>query len=479
MKYERFQQSIDRCLSSVELRPELRSEILKKCSLAADPAPKRTFRKVIFLRKFVACVAVLCIVFATGLICVASGLPLHLPLMRLGSEIAMMLTPNTTSISNGIEMNVVAAMSDQEEIVVYLTLRDTEQKGRLDDTLQLVDFSTESTRLGQEAERVFSHAEVLWYDPQTQTATLRLIGQGLHGIENSKFSLSVRALLAGREEYSSIATGYTLADVCAFNPLPTVSYPADVSSYSTSGLLSEKLSDLVEQGKMPVLNKNEQAPFSVAQFPWFEVENIAVVDNFLHVRVAYDQDMGRFNQLYLQLGKNDKNDDAAVLETSELSMDIAYYEPDDQHRYPALQEQIIAIPGEMLYQDIGIFADVITYDQYLEGSWDATFEIENAQEYSVTQECSIDMDTWTIDRVTISPIGVSVSGKGELLAYSVAPNIIVKRVDGSTIECNSSSVTTNEDSILFKNIFETPLKTEDIECVIINDVSLSFFNAES
>ena len=477
MKNERFQQSIDRCLSSVELRPELRNKILEQCFPAAAHTKKATYSKTALFRRCIACAAVFCIILATGLICVASGLPFQVSLSRLSGEIAMMLTPvNTTSYSNGIEMNVLAAMSDQEVVVVYLTLRDTEQKHRLDGTVQLIDFSTECTRLGHASESVFSHTEVLWYDEQTQTATIRLTGQGMRGIENSKFSLSLHALLAGRNEFFSVPTGHTLSDVRAFNPLPTVSYPSSIPSYDCSGLLSEKLSELVEQGKMPVLNKSSAASFTVADFPWFSIENIAVLDNFLHVRISYDQNMGRFNQLFVRLGEKGSEN---LFETSELSMDLEYYQPDEFHCYPSIQEQVIAIPGEKLYQDVEIHADVVTYDHYIEGEWNATFQIENAQEHSVSQTCSIDMGTWKINDVTISPIGVSVSATGELFAHSTSPDIIVTRTDGSVIECNSSSMTTDGKNILFKDIFETPLKTKEIAYVTINDVELCFLDTES
>ncbi len=464
MKTEEFRQLIDRRLSSIEIDSQMRQKILQQCTLTAATKPT-CFRKNI-IKKVTACTAICSIVISTAFICIAASPPLQTTLARLGNEVTMLLEPiDTVSNSNGIEMDVLAAMSDEDMVVVYLTLQDTQKQNRVDDTIQIIDFATKSQRLAK-SELLFSNINVLWYDEQTQTATLRLIGQSMHGVKNSKISLDIHSFLSGKSYGSMISTNYTLADVLAYNPNPSVSYPSKIDSYSCSGDLMEQLEKTVNMGKMPVLSKNSEVPITIPNFSWFEIENMAVLNNMLHTRVAYDRNMGRFKLM-------DTNSHKEV-EPSQLTLQLETFNPDDTHYYTAIEEQILTIPENCLFENIEIWGNVISYNNYVEGNWNTTFKIEDAKTKSKTVNCHIEMNPWIVNKIEISPIGLTIYGEGEMLSDSSPVSIEIYQKDGSLVEYNGSSSSVEKNFIKLKQIFETPIDIDTIDRVVIDENVIQF-----
>ena len=271
--------------------------------------------------------------------------------------------------------------------------------------------------------------------------------------------------LSGKSYSPMILINYTLADVLSFNSNPTIHYPSRIDSYSCSGELMEQLDEMVATGTMPVLSQNLKKPITIPEFSWFEIQNIAIIDNMLHTHIAYDENMGRFNQFALKLMHVNSHEE---IESSQLNLQLETFCPDDTHCYTAIEEQIITIPEKSDYENIEPFASIISYNQYIEGNWNTTFRIEDAKTKGKTVNCNIEVDSWMIDTIEISPIGLTVYGKGEVITDSDLVSIEVYKKDGSVIECSGSSCSVEENFVKLKKIFETPINIDTIDKVVIN-----------
>ena len=88
-------------------------------------------------------------------------------LEHMGGDLRQLLQPiNKMAADNGIQMDVVAAVNDGHTAVVYLTLQDMENKGRIDNTTRLTEVTANSGFGGFERQ--------VHYDTETGAATFRL-----------------------------------------------------------------------------------------------------------------------------------------------------------------------------------------------------------------------------------------------------------------------------------------------------------------
>ncbi|MEG0617004.1 MAG: hypothetical protein RR508_05485, partial [Oscillospiraceae bacterium] len=81
--------------------------------------------------------------------------------------------------------------------------------------------------------------------------------------------------------------------------------------------------------------------------------------------------------------------------------------------------------------------------------------------------------------VRVSPIGVTLIGRGQMYDYSLSPTVTVTRFDGSELNfCSSSCICENgEDGIeqiVIKNIFSSPVSVDEIASVKINNIDIPF-----
>lgn len=467
-----FKDSIDRRLSAVQMDQQLRSRILDSCRPVAVSSPPAGRRRWGLVRRGVAVAAACAVIFSTSLVCIAANRPLRDSLSRLGDDVLLMLQPiNTVSESSGIRMEVLAAMNDDDIAVIYLTLQDTEKLGRLDDSIELQSFTVQ-VQNGAGEETLFSNTDVLWYDEETQTATLQLTSQAVEVIAGHKLSLNVRSLLSGRSDYTNVETGYTLADIARANPMPALLYPQALTSYSTWGPLSEQFSQRLDRNEVPVLSPLAD-PVQLEELPWLTINNAAIVDNLFHIQLAYDDDMGRFNRVNAMLTDPQGN----AYDVSGMQLTLQSTRPDPFHEYISREEQILVIPGEALYDQVQVRANVVTYEHYLEGRWDATFCLQDADDSLRRFTCDLDMNPWRVNEITLSPIGVTVYGEGEMYAYSDSPEVEVYLKDGSLAETSggfsSSSMSEGKETHLSKVLFSSPIAMEDVARLVVNGEEFS------
>lgn len=469
MSENNFKDSMDRRLQSVVLRPELRQSILEQCQPAAQPEKARCIPWRRVLRQTAAVAAAAAVIMLSGVVGVAANPPLRRSLDKLGDDLLSLLQPvNLADEDNGIRMEVLAAMNDEDVAVVYLTLQDTEKRNRLDETVQLQDLCVRADGAIIDSEELFNQAEVLWYDEETQTATIQLRSQAASKIAGKKISLLLHSFLSGEEREEMVNSGYTLEDVAHANAHPALLYPSEVEQYSVWGARMEALTGLIDAQAMPVLTENG-LQLTFEEYPWLRVSNAAVVDNMLHVQLAYDPETGLYNECSVVLG--DKAGHRFDVSGANVSLETVKQE--GYHSYTTREEQIALVPGEMLFRDVYIYGDLVSYTHQQSGEWKTTFRLQPAQD-TLSAACNIDMNPWKISHVTVSPIGVTMLGEGEMYSYSSSLELEVFLKDGSMMEVDSVTTTSDGETVQCKSIFSRPARMEDIDFVKLNGHIIRF-----
>jgi hypothetical protein len=115
------------------------------------------------------------------------------------------------SESDGIKMEVVAAMNDIEMAVIYVTLQDI-TGGRIDETLDLYDYSISGAQM--------FNSQIVDYDEITNTATLRIQRNGGKNLNNRKVNFHIRSFLSDKQTYK-FAVNASLSEITS-NPPQTV-----------------------------------------------------------------------------------------------------------------------------------------------------------------------------------------------------------------------------------------------------------------
>ena len=471
MSENNLKDSIDRHLQSVVLRPELRKSILEQCQPSIQPPKKRCIPWQRVIRQSVAVAAAAAVIVLSGVVGAAANPPLRRSLDKLGDDLLSLLQPvNLADENNGIRMEVLAAMNDEDVAVVYLTLQDLEKKNRLDETLQLQDLCVRADGIIVDGEDLFNQAQVLWYNEETQTATIQLRSQAARQIAGKKISLMLHSFLSGEKREEMVDSGYTLEDVARANAHPALLYPSDVEQYSAWGARMDDLTELIDTQTMPVLAENG-LELTFEDHPWVSVSNAAVVDNMLHAQLNFDPETGLYNECSVVLGDKEGH----RFDVSGANISLGTIVQEGCHSYATREEQILLAPGEMLFKDVHIYGDLVSYSHQQSGQWKTTFRLQPAKD-SISAACNIDMNPWKVSRVTVSPIGVTVSGEGKMYACSDSIELQVFLKDGNTLEVDSVTTTSDGETIQCKSLFSRPAKTQEIDYVKLNNHIIRFGN---
>ena len=114
-------------------------------------------------------------------------------------------------------------------------------------------------------------------------------------------------------------------------------------------------------------------------------------------------------------------------------------------------------------QLMGYFAG---YSEIIEGDWD--LEIDLASDVEIIKvPCAIQKETWQIQEVAVSPLGVTLRGVGD------KPNVeqmkcSIKMKNGEIKAFDSVHTSNQLGEILIKFVMNVPLNTSEIESVQID-----------
>lgn len=440
-----IRKAVEDGLSGVALSPGQKAAILARCR----PEPLRVHRRSIARRALsVAAVFAVALVLSAGVLATSPGLAQQLAV--LGRQTLSFLQPvNQVSEADGIRMEVLASMRSEDTAVVYLTLRDTTGQGRIQENTQLWNYHLEGAS--------FAHAEQVDYDPETGSAMFRLTGED---VTSDKVTVQVEAFSSGIEYYPPTPTGWTVAELAELQPTPALSYPTlDHGWGMLNGPGDQKLEQQVESSSLPVLK--QQFSYPVEGLDWLTVQAVGVVDNALHIQLRQDEDLGRFCSVNLSLANADGE------ESGQAVLDVALDEPEAGFS-SGTREYVLPLPQDADPADWELYASGVNCTVASNAGWQVTFELEPAHA-DRTGSCDLDTGSWQLQQVSLSSLGITIEGNGELYADSLDLTPVVTLQDGTQPEFISSSVSTDDQgNIVYRMLFRTPVDTSQVATVTLS-----------
>jgi hypothetical protein len=389
----RIKKAIDESLSGIAFNESCRMGIWGRIrELECSGAEREAFEAKEYIRTagqrrrpLRVLIAVLILIFALSALCIAAELPSKL--MDLFEAV------NEAVVYDGIELRIVSAVADDDSVMILYTLKDLE-KDRISETTSVYDFSLSgAATLG---------TYPVDYDGKTKTATFCMAGDNGKEMKGKKLTLSISSFLdsAPMELHETNSSIYDLIREQRrvsgepargdYNAVEEGSY-WNAQNQKGVGLQDQLMEEegflLLPEGAMNV---------TIPGVDWVTVTNIGWWDGWLHVQVKYDDEKSQINHGYICLTDSKANElDNAILNTPL---------PDGR------EEFIIETGSEEELANVYLSGVFTNYDSLNTGEWEATFKVKGVETKSFA--CTVETDSVTIDRIVLSPLGVTVYGKG-------------------------------------------------------------------
>ncbi len=436
MKYDSDEKLIKKALSTIHT-PEynIKAEVEDKI---------KSQRPKIYLKKTKTVVLAVSLIFILSIGVVAATIPSFNNLLSMVSpDIGLLLQPiGVISEDNGIKVEVIAAMNDDEMAVVYFTMQDLTDN-RIDDTLDIYNYSFNGARM--------FNIQVVNYDESTKTATLRMQANGGKKLNGKKVSFHIDSFLSDKIVFNKVDTKIDFSNIIKTNT-PQVT-PLDMNNIPGAGGNSYK--EFKSRGIINVL-KPDEMNIDIPNIDFMHISNIGYIEDNFHIQTKWVGDgIDDHGSLYFvdALGNKVNNYSASVtFGIDELG------NTDYGHDYI----EYIFDMNDINLDEIKLMGDFVSDNKYTEGNWKTTFKLQSVKEEKQISS-NIKLDTLTINKVSVSPIGITLlySGNTEELQKV---NIKANMVDGT--------VRTFESSISYGEIGETKLK-------FISSLPLEVYNVKS
>ncbi|WP_391117239.1 hypothetical protein [Psychrobacillus sp. L3] len=437
----KIQQELDR----IEIPKELRERSKLGIKIAKYELPKRKYKKAIIIPL----VASIFLVFSVGV--GAASIPSFNNLISIVSpKIALLLHPiENTSEDAGIRMEVVAAMNDDEMAVIYVTMKDL-TGNRIDETLDLYDYSFTGAHM--------FNSQIVDYDELTGTATLRIQGNGSNNLNDKKVNFHIDSFLSHKQIFDEVKVPANLVEIK--NKIPET---MRLDMTHISGVGGKLMDELIEQETIQILKPDKMTLF-LPKIEFFHVSNIGFIDNRLHVQVKWTgDDMDSHGYFYFIDNSGNKTNSSSISfgidELGNATYGNEYTDFIFDIDHVNLNEQTL----------LGHF---VSNGNYTVGNWNTTFKVQ-----SVDEEKHVvfnkDFGTWKANRISISPLGVTIDGNGEINNSSQI-EVIAKMNDGSVKILDSFFIFSENKKVKVKFIPSLPLDISKIESLDIDGTKIDF-----
>lgn len=428
-------------LEKIEIPKELHDRAKLGVMEAKSEKPKSKLKKFV-----IPLVASISIMFSAGV--GAAYIPSFNNLLAYVSpEIALLLQPvNSSSESNGVNMEVVAAMNDDEMAVIYVTMQDL-TGDRIDETLDLYDYSVSGVHM--------NNSQIVGFDETSNTATLRIQANGGKELDGSKVNFRIQSFLSDKQTFD-VKVNANLPEIISNTPQ---TIPLDMNNIS--GVGGDLLQQLEKQNVIQVLKPNE----STIQLPgidFMNITNIGVIDERLHIQVQWtgdDMDPHGFFYFVDDLG-------------NEIHPSNIYFGIDDsgQTKYGKEYTEYMFEMDRIDVEEQELLGDFVSNGNHIEGDWNTTFKLQSVGE-ELTTDFNKDFGTWTSNIVSVSPLGVTLYGDGEL-NDSINIDVSVGMNDGSVQTLDSMTSFNGNEGNIVKFLSPIPLDLSKVETININGTEI-------
>lgn len=396
---------IDSRLSYMKIDPDMKETILENTS---NPTVIKTHKRL--KKPLIAAVAViLCLLLSVPILGAVSE-EFNNILFGISPEFAEILLPlDEECTSNGIKMEVLAATSDEEYSVVYLTLQDVEEDrlkniGFFDSVISSCNYAATSS-----------------YDKENRTLYMRLLSEGSYD-SNEPQTLILRDLDVAE------ASNYGL-DLSEVQESAGVLYEFgidDGNSYSYSGKNSSIVDKIIEAGKTTIL----QPDGNRIELPTrMQISNIGYIDNKLHIQTISPWSDKEYSSLLLT---NAKGENYSMYEIT--TMEEIFRSPDYGFDLGSFSDDNFKCTDyvfNMTPEELVGYKLLVMENNYIKGEWNTTFRIDVYESLQI--DCDVAIRNAKVTGLTISPIRMKIDYLG--WGRDGEPfDVVITMKDGETIK---------------------------------------------
>ncbi|EEG78617.1 DUF4179 domain-containing protein [Dethiobacter alkaliphilus] len=391
-------------------------------------------------------------IFSTG-VAAATIKSFNNVLALVSPGIASILYPvNVSDEDKGIKMEVVAAMNDDEMAVIYVTMQDL-TGNRVDENIDLYNYSLTGTMM--------LNSQVVHYDEKTQTATLRIVGNGGKSLNNKLAGIYINSFLSDKQIHDEVNTGINLLDIGKTDQLQLI--PLDMDNIPGGG--GNLYSEYRNQGIVNIL-KPEQMKISFPGIDFMYISNMGYIEDRLHIQTRWVGD-GVDDHGYFYFV--DSKGDTVNIDSSRISFGT---DETGTTQYGSEYSEYIFAVEDIDLNDVELMGYFVTNGNFTTGKWRTTFRFEPVVEEK-RSAANIELNSWTANSVSVSPMGVTLVGSGEgdeLDKIKISANLI----DGSKHTFDSTRVYRENNMTRAKFTSSSPLDISKLESVSINEHVVKF-----
>lgn len=422
---------------------ELPSDLHKRSQLGVQQAKlrKRKSKKMIILPF----VATLFLVFTVG-VAAATNTSMNDLIAKVSPEIALLLQPiELSSTDEGINMEVVAAMNDDDMAVVYVTMQDLEGE-RIDETLDIYDYVISKGHS-------FT-SEVVAFDEITKTATVRFQASSGEKFNNEKLKFQIRSFLSDKQVFEQVKVDIDLNSVVQKQPIA-------LHRDAIVGMGGKLYSNVEDQESFEVLS-NEHLIIKVPPIDFMEITNVGFIQNKLHIQTEWiDSDKDNHGSFYFMNIAGEKIYPSSISFGRDKNGNLEY-----GHNY----EEYVFDMDTIDLEEYELRGEFTTSGNFISGNWQTTFELSAVNE-SKTIDFLYDFGSWKSQEVTISPLGLTIKGIGEV-KNSTEMMATISMKDGRTQNLAQFISITDKGKVKLKLLTDEPLDVEKVESISINGFEL-------
>ena len=448
MKYDYDETIIKSALNSIhtpehDVISEVEKGIQKK-------SPIQGFRKYVSVGLAVC----LCLILSIG--AMAATIPGFKNLLPIvGSDFMLLLQPIEIACEdNGIKMEVVGAMNDDEMAVIYVTMKDL-VGDRIDETLDIYNYRLTGTHIAT--------CQMVHFDETTKTATLRMQANGGKKLNGKKVRFHIDSFLSDLLEFDNTETGINLSDVKNAGDSQTI--PLDTRAGFSGGGGGDLFDKLRSQGEIKILAP-DQKQITLPQIDFAYISNVGLVDGHLHVQTKWIGDgIDDHGDIYLV----DSMGNAIYTDLANIYFGI---DESGRSKYGRDYVEYIFDVSSLDLDDLQLMGNFVSHGNYITGNWKATFKIQSVGE-ELRADRDIKCDTLNINNIKVSPLGVTLAGRGEL-NKSVTVPVSVKMADGGILEMGAGIRYSDGGKTRLKYISALPLDISRIESIVVNGRDINF-----
>ena len=356
-------------------------------------------------------------------------------LWMISPDIAVLLEPIHQTVEHeGIKMEVVTAMQDEDMTVIYVTMQDVEGN-RIDETLDIYDYWV--------SKGSSFNAERIHFDEATNTALIRFMT--FNGFKMDKLQILIRSFLSDKSVLEDVPLP---VDLDKITHQQTELLP-DGTVRGRGGAQLDDQDYVLPAGKLDV-----KTPL----YNGMKITNIGLNEGKLHVQVewlANDAiDHGTFHLVNAAGEKIHPNNSIS-------------YGRDENRRpiYAYNYEEIIFDTKGVNLEEYSLQTTIYASGNHVEGNWRTTFKLDEVKNKSLL--FTADFDDWMATELKISPLGLTIIGEGDS-EQSEDMSATIGMKDGQVYELNGAISFSEKNQVKMKLLSEEVIDVEQIKTVMIN-----------